>query len=130
MAELWGDYTRDYNAQGVNHGWTLIESTTDTLGAGGIFFSLTDILLHNCYSHIRGTIFSDVDGTLRLLYIGNIDTGPGDFDAEQTISYTGGTFPGVNLPILAPTLAVEYENGAAAQSEFRLFLYALNGISG
>ena len=99
-------------------GMALVYKTTDALGADA---SVTSGRIRTVYAEkVLGTVYADVDGTL---YIEWSSDGGNNWDGQDTISVTGGTPTSINVDVKAPDMRVRYVNGAAAQTEFRLYVF-------
>ena len=100
-----------------------IFETDSTLGSSETFESQskeiggTGFDEHNA-NYIRGTIYSDVSGTLKIQF------GDGtNWDCEESRDYTSQEKLGFTIEVVSPYVRVVYDNGSSEQSTFRLKTY-------
>ena len=95
----------------------LADSTTTALGASATYTGSS--VETSGYKQIVGTVYADVDGTLKIQQ----SSDGTNWDVETSISVTGGSGKGFSIEVVAPYMRVVYENGGTAQSAFRLYVF-------
>lgn len=94
----------------------VVAHTTTPLAANASFTS--DPFPCKGWGKVVGTLYADQDGTLRVQFR-NDGT---NWDGEETIAYTAGTRLNIEVPVHGDEARVVYDNGAVAQTTFRLYL--------
>jgi len=108
---------KDGNLLRGGQGLKQVDSTTTALGANATYTGSS--VETSGYKQIVGTVFADVDGTLK------IQQSPDgtNWDVETSISVTGNQGKGFSIEVVAPYMRAVYENGGTAQSAFRLYVF-------
>ena len=108
---------KDGNLLRGGQGLKQADSTTTALGANATYTGSS--VETSGYKQIVGTVYADVDGTLK------IQQSPDgtNWDVETSISVTGGSGKGFSIEVVAPYMRVVYENRGTAQTTFRLYVF-------
>lgn len=101
---------------------SLVASTTTSLTANQTWTSPAPTILTGASSHLVGTAFANVAGTLF------VEQSPdGTFwDVSSQFAVPAGAGIGWDVGVVAPYARLRYVNGAAAQTTFRLYAFRLH----
>jgi hypothetical protein len=94
--------------------------TTTPLDAGSVFTS--DVLNSTGSARITGIVYSDQSSATDGLKIQQSIDGT-NWDYESKFTLTGGSGLAFSVELVAAYVRIRYENGATAQTEFRLAAY-------
>lgn len=94
----------------------VVAQTTTPLGPNGVWVS--DDFETLGWGLVVGSVFADAPGTLRVQF-SNDGT---NWDAEEDFAYTAGSRMGFVVDVCGRWARIRYENGATAQTVFRLIV--------